>query len=205
MKFWLHLFAIAILLATFQPVHALHTESADDTAAVFDLIASCSDRFPDAGMVTLFDRISTEYRETGAAATEEEVLMHFRDASESTEYRAIHYDYNPRTAKIEFLDARVYRAEGKVMEPIDMASVIIRKAPADSIFWNFDMVICPVPRLDDGDALYYRIKRQGLNLAYLHEVSESDFQFIPPQEGYFMDTLYFQEDHPIVEKTYDII
>ncbi len=205
MRFFQFTSAVLILSFFLLPhCTAEYIESSDDAQAIFDLIRETSGRFEDAGLVTVFDRIHTEYRDTGAAVTEEEVLLHFRDAAESTDYRSLHYEYNPSTANIEFLEVKIYRADGETVVTIDPSQILIRKAPADSIFWNFDSVICPVPRLEDGDALYYKTKRQGLNLAYLHEVSEEDFKYIPPQEGYFMDTLFFQERHPVIEKSYDI-
>lgn len=205
MRFIQSFLLVTVVAVTCSPwISAAYVESSDDSRAVFDLIADNADRFKDAPLVTIFDRIHTEYRDTGAAVTEEEILLHFRDAKASADYRSLHYEYNPRTANIEFSDVKIYRADGETVETIDPSEIIVRKAPADSIFWNFDSVICPVPRLVDGDALYYKIKRQGLNLAYLHEVNEEDFKYIPPQEGYFMDTLFFQERHPVIEKHYDI-
>jgi len=195
------LFTVSILTGT---MHAIDTEISDDSEAVFELLKASEDQFKDHALITVFDHITTEYAETGAAVTEEEILLHYRTDASSAAMRSLHYEYNPRTALIEFVDVKIYHTEDNTVETIPLDSVFIKKAPANSIFWNFDAVVCPVPRLRDGDALYYKIKRQGLNLAYLHEISDEDFRFIPPQEGYFMDTLYFQERHPVIEKTYDI-
>lgn len=205
MKLKLKLLGVLLLgLMIIPTVFSVDTDSTDDADAIFDLISSTSEQFKDAELVTVFDHIVTEYADSGAAVTEEEVLLHFRKGSAASSMRSLHYEYNPRTANIEFLVVRIYRAKDQTVEEIPAEEIFIEKAPADSIFWNFDAVVCPIPRLKDGDALYYKIKRQGLNLAYLHEITDEDFKFIPPQEGYFMDTLYFQERHPLIEKTYDI-
>jgi len=195
---------ILVMLTAISTVTANDIDGSKDYQAIFDQIDAAENLFKDADLVTVFDRIVTEYADSGAAVTEEEILLHFRNGELSADYRSLHYDFNPRTAKIEFLEVTVFRAKDHVVERIPMEDMFVKKAPAQSIFWNFDVVTCPVPRLNDGDALYYKIKRQGLNLAYLSEITDDDFKFIPPQEGYFMDTLYFQDHHPVIEKIYDI-
>ncbi|MBN1879127.1 DUF3857 domain-containing protein [bacterium] len=194
-----------LMLVTSMPVEGIETEVTDSSVDIFALISQAGSHFEDAPMVTVFDRINTEYKDTGAAITEEEVLLHFRDSENASAYRSLHYEYNPRTANIEFLSVKIYRADGSTIDEIPIENVVIDKAPADSIFWNFDIVICPVPLLEDGDALYYKIRRQGLNLAYLDDQEPQNiFRFVPPHSGFFMDTLFFQEKHPIIEKNYSI-
>lgn len=200
----LFIFPFLFVLAL-SPVIALEETASESPDKLFEIIKSSDKQFEDAGVVTVFDRIRTEYLDSGAAVTVEEVLLHFRDSSEAVSFRSLHYEFNPRTADIEFLEAAIYKADGTTVINIPMEQIQTHNAPANSIYWNFDIVICPVPRMEDGDALYYRIRRQGLNLAYLDDsADEPEFKFVPPHAGFFMDTVYFQEHHPIIEKTYTI-
>lgn len=260
------------------PAATAGTQSATGITAdeIAEIIAGNADKFEDADAVIVFDRISTVYKENGAAITEEEVLIHFREEAGGTGYRSLHYDYNPRTAVVRFLEVKVFRAGGGTEDPLAEDAVFTDKAPAYSIFWNFDVTVCPLPRLEKGDALYYRIERRGLNLAYLGGDAGSatgaaaqgaagdgkalaasgtaagvmrrvaadgsgmrvpigseaaggvtasaasdasnaaaersapvdsmgeEGDFIPPHRGYFMDTLFFEGELPIIEKTYRI-
>ncbi len=181
------------------------TETGDSNGVVWDEIKSADTLFTDDPAVIVFDRLKTRYKDNGSSVTEEEILIQFREASAATDYRTLHYDYNPRTAVIRFLEVKIYRADGETVDVIPLADIFIDKAPTYSIYWNFDMVICPVPRIDDGDSLYYKIERRGLNLAYLYETpADPDRDYIPPHEGYFMDTLFFEDPKPIIEKRYEI-
>ncbi|MBN1356151.1 DUF3857 domain-containing protein [bacterium] len=177
-----------------------------DDSEIWDAIKSSKKEFKDDLAVIAFDRICSEYQDDGSAVTREEILIHFRKESAAGEYRTINYDYNPRTSLIRFLEVRIYRSDGKTVDPVPLDTVFIDKAPADLIFWNFDVTVCPVPYLRENDALYYKIERRGLNLAYLNKEEEAawDRNFIPPQPGYFMDTVYFQSELPIIEKSYRI-
>lgn len=197
------------------PIHAAEPSPTPVPLSEFDQanvdwITSHTSDFEDSDAVILFDRIQTTYKDDGSAVTVEEILILFRKAAEASEYRALTYDYNARTAHIRFLDARIYRADPFAIQIIPMSNVFTSKAPAELIYWNFDSVICPVPTIQDGDALYYKIERRGLNLAYLGDEpntpDEPDWNrdYIPPQPGYFMDTLYFDHEFPTVEKIYDI-
>ncbi len=213
------LFCLVILTASVlvQPAGALGVDKPDPTKVALsefdqanrDWIDQHAEVFEDADAVVLFDRIRTTYKDDGSAVTTEEILIHFRKASAAAQYRALSYDFNPRTAHIRFLDARIYREDTSRIDVLPMSDVFTVKAPAEMIYWNFDAVICPVPAIENGDALYYRIERRGLNLAYLADETPPeppawDRDYVPPQPGYFMDTLYFDHEFPTVEKTYDL-
>ncbi len=203
-----------IVLLCVSLAGSLHAQTSPESAAkpgmsdqdIWQLIERTAETFPDDPAVIVLDRINTRYKENGAAVTQEEMVIHFRKENVDADYRSLKYDYNPRTALIRFLDVRVFRAAGHTVQSIPLTDVITAKAPADSIFWNFDIAICPLPRFEEGDALYYRIERRGLNLAYLYENEPAlgDKDFVPPHEGYFMDTLYFEDKLPLLEKTYVI-
>jgi len=257
----LFLFVVIIQAAAWSPAAA---ETAGITAEEAALILEdTSGKFESAEAVIVFDRISTEYKENGSSVTEEEVLIHFREESGGAGFRSLHYDYNPRTAVVKFLEVKVFRAGGEIEDPVAAGEIFTAKAPAYSIFWNFDVTICPLPRMEKGDALYYRIERRGLNLAYLGReagsaggvsaqgasgagpglaaaggsgaapglavagasgadsgpatgggsgvvaggdapAEDEEGDFVPPHRGYFMDTLFFEDELPIIEKTYRI-
>ena len=174
---------------------------------IWQSITASRQEFKDSGALIIWDKLNTKYKENGSAVSEEEMLIHFREDDAATEFRAINFDYNPRTANIRFLEVKVFRADGSSIDVVSPDQIFTEKAPADSIFWNFDILICPLPRMAKGDALFYRVERRGLNLAYLDEPQNTnriDHDFIPPHPGYFMDTVYFEAPHPMLLKEYII-
>ncbi len=199
----LSLLTALILLPALQ-ISAAASDSTDE--ALWESILSGKEKFKDAPAVVLFDHLETNYKDNGSAVTVEETFIHFRKSSAATDYRSLHYDFNPRTSNIRFLDVRIFHGASHTVEHIPLQRILRKKAPGDSIFWNFEMIICPVGLLEDDDALYFEIERRGLNLAYLTAEAESRWNrdFIPPQPGYFMDTLYFQNKFPLLDKTYKI-
>ncbi|MBN1550921.1 DUF3857 domain-containing protein [bacterium] len=179
-----------------------------DDEGIWKEIEAHKDSFKEAPAIMLFDTIDTVFKDNGAAVTEEAVCVLIRKENAGSKYRALTYEFNPRTAHIRFKDVKIFRAESHEVEKMPLDTVFTEKAPADSIFWNFDTVVCPVPYLKEGDALFYVIERRGLNLAYLGNDYSDDEpwnrDYIPPQPGHFMDTVFFDDEIPIISKHYSI-
>ncbi|MBN2056303.1 DUF3857 domain-containing protein [bacterium] len=154
--------------------------------------------FPDADAVILADHVETTFKENGASTTDEEMLVLIRKEAAAGEYRAVRYDFNPRTANITILTVKVFRADGKTIEETPSESFLTVPAPAGGMYWNFVQTLAPVPRLGDGDTLYYKIRRKGLNLAYLDDAHD----YIPPQRDHFFDSTFFEAEIPMIRKTY---
>lgn len=159
--------------------------------------------FPEEPAVIVRDLVETKFKENGASVTQEEVLVLILNEEGATRYPSIKYDYNPRTANIEILDVKVYRDDGKTIETVPAEAIQTVPAPVEGMYWNFVQVSSPTPRLFENDALYYRIKRQGLNLAYLG--SDNAEEYLPPQRDHFFDSVYFEDELPIIRKVYTLI
>ncbi len=190
------------VLAALSLLFALPAGALDDEE-IWDMVkqAKEEEKYPDAGAVIIFDRYESYYKETGSGTTYNEMIILIRKDEAAVRYPSIHYDFNPRTSDTTIMEVKAYRSDGETVDESPPDRFRTLPAPTHSMFWNFIRRIAAVPRLHEGDALYYKVRRKGLNLTYLDEPEEQN-EYIPPQEGHFFDTVYFEDRLPIVRKLY---
>ncbi|MBN2384814.1 DUF3857 domain-containing protein [bacterium] len=159
--------------------------------------------FQDDPTIIIFDEVESRFKPNGANISTMKFLVKIQDESASSQYATLRFDFNELTSNVIVDEVKIFRKDGATVESIDLEKVQTLMAPDDNlIFWNFQMRLVPVGKLNKGDALYYQVRRKGLNLAYLRLSEGEERDYIPPMPGHFFDTVYFQAQAPMLLKKY---
>lgn len=167
-----------------------------------DLIdrAGCSDKFPGANLLTIYDSTSVDVQESGLSYVTMHKLVKVLTAAGAKSSRQITLNYDPQSAYVEFRAARIYRKDGSV-DTLDISKAYDYPAPARMIYWGARDLTLEIGRLEPGDALETVIFRKGFTYALL---MDEDDKFIPPMKGHFYDIVNFWSGQPVLEKVYKV-
>ncbi len=155
--------------------------------------------YPGSSQVIVFDRTVADVQDTGLTYVDQEKLWKALTRRGGRDLRAVTFNYDPLSAKIEVREARILKKDGTTVE-IPLDRVIDYPAPARMIYWGAREIIIPVGRLEAGDALYVKTFRKGFTYALLAE--DDDERYIPPMRGHFYDIVQFWSGTPTREKSY---
>lgn len=165
--------------------------------------ASKNNKFPDAAAVILLDEMKSKFKPNGANVSIHEFMVKIQKEKAAPEYSCLRFDFMERTSNVFIEEVKILRADGKIVDEQPLKAVKTLMAPDPGlIFWNFKMKVIPVDKLNKGDVLYYRIRRKGLNLAYLTPENAEERDYLPPMPNNFFDVFYFDNDKPTLKREY---
>ncbi|MDD4857039.1 MAG: DUF3857 domain-containing transglutaminase family protein [Candidatus Krumholzibacteria bacterium] len=187
---------------------------------VRSLIAKAGDAagYPDAGVVSVFDRLDVTVEESGLAHYRRHTLTKILTNDGALQQAALRFDYDPASNFIDVESIRIFRKGGTV-ETVDLSTMRDLFAPASMIYWGARMKLLGLPRLEVGDAVEVRTYKKGFEIAYLGEgdrvsgagadgaaaqTAGDDSRYVPPMRGAFYDVVYFRDVFPFKEKRYDL-
>jgi len=206
----------ALVLLVFAACAAAQTD--EETRS---LIAKAGDAkaYPDAAVVSVFDKTDVAVEESGLAHYRRHTLTKILTEAGVLDRAALRFDYDPASNFIDVEGIRVFRKGGAV-ETVDLAAVKDLYAPASMIYWGARMKVVGLPRLEVGDAVEVRTYKKGFEIAYLGaedvgapaadqvrggaQTATDDSRYIPPMRGHFYDVVYFRDSYPFKEKRYDL-
>jgi transglutaminase-like putative cysteine protease len=194
---WILLLSFAPALAAVDPPSVLDPEE-----AVALLAGAEASRYEGSDRVVVFDRTEVDVEETGLSHRYDHRLVKVLDWSGARALAALRFDFDPASNIVEILAVRVHRADSTFVD-VDPASVVDATAPAHLIYWGGRMRVLGVGALEPGDGVETITYKKGFQIAYLDAESE-DERYIPPMRGHFYDVLLFQEDLPLIEKSYTV-
>ncbi|MDR0845307.1 MAG: DUF3857 domain-containing protein [Tannerella sp.] len=154
--------------------------------------------------VTLLDSMSVAVEPTGSGAFVIYKASKVLTDKGAVARRVVTYDYDPLTAFAEFRFAKIYRANGDVVN-LDVKKAYDYVAPARAIYWGARQIMLEIGALQPGDVVEYEIAKKGFTYALLlGGIEEDDSRFIPPMRGQFYDIVPFWTEDPTVRKVYTI-
>ncbi len=204
------IFLVPALLFVLSATGLQTVDAHVDDKDLFHLIEEAGDAaaYPGSSQVIVFDRTVADVQDTGLTYVDQEKLWKVLTRRGGRDLRAVTFNYDPLSAKIEVREARILRKDGSI-ERIPLDTVIDYPAPARAIYWGAREIIIPVGRLEPGDALYVKTFRKGFTYALLGEDGsiaaadvDDDERYIPPMRGHFYDIVQFWSGTPIKEKSY---
>lgn len=151
--------------------------------------------------VILLDSISVSVTPAGSGSFSIYQAFKIQTNQGAVKSRIIKYDYDPLTAFAEFRYAKVYKANGEIIE-LDVTKACDYAAPARAIYWGARQIMLEVGRLESGDIVEYEIVKKGFTYALLSD--NEDERFIPPMRGHFYDIVSFWVTDPTVCKVYKV-
>lgn len=154
--------------------------------------------------VVILDSISVSVMPTGSGTFT--VYQAFKVLTDqgAVKSRIIKYDYDPLTAFAEFRYAKIYKANGKIIE-LDVSKACDYAAPARAIYWGARQIMLEVGQLETGDVVEYEIAKKGFTYALLaNQMNDDESRFIPPMRGHFYDIVPFWVDDPTICKIYSV-
>lgn len=177
-----------------------------DSVRILIEAAGDSVRWPDADAVAVLDRTDVDVEPTGLGHVRRHRMVKVLTPEGAVSTSTLRFDYDPASNMIRIDSVAVHRHDGR-RERIDPAAARDLPAPADMIYWGARMKLLTVPRLDVGDAVEMWTYKKGFQIAYLDDApgaatDEGEERYIPPMRGHFYDVVLFQEDIPLLEKTY---
>ena len=163
--------------------------------------AGDSARFPGAPLLLVLDATTADVETSGLGHVRRRTLTKVLTETGARDLATRRFDYDPASNLIEIESVRIHRGKGTT-ETIDPSRAVDLPAPAHLIYWGARMKLLSLPRLRVGDAVEIATYEKGFQIAYLREGGEEDERYVPPMRGHFYDVVLFQDDHPIVEKSY---
>jgi hypothetical protein len=170
------------LVSVAQPAH---------DSPYYELIqqAGATKDYPDQPLLVIFDSTYVDVAETGLSVKRSHVLTKVLSPSGIAKLRAVRFDYDPSSNKIELKLARIHRTNG-ITENIDLASAKDLPQPQHLIYWGARMKLLPIPPLEVGDALEVEHELTGFTIAYLASDGDEE-KYIPPMRGTYYDVILF--------------
>lgn len=204
-------FVLALLAALFASVLAGAQEPRDPEtdADLRVLIAAAGDaaRHPGAGSVIVLDRTTVKVEKSGLSHIDKHFVAKVLTERGALAYDRLRFDYDRQSNMVEIRSVRVLRAGGAV-EPVSLAATVDLPQPQHGIYWGPRMKLVPLPRLQPGDAVDYRIYTKGFMIAYLGQeqpaAADDDERYIPPMRGHYYDVVAFGASAPIHRKHYTV-
>ncbi len=158
-------FLLLFSLACFFPADDLFGQDFEGTKKRIADAGEAKD-FPGSGTVVVFDLTRADVQESGLAYVTQERLWKILTPAGGVSMRAVTLEYDPQSAKVEILEARIFRKDGTV-DALPLERVADYTAPARAIYWGMRHCMLPVGRLQVGDALYVKSFRKGFTYALL--------------------------------------
>ena len=157
----------------------------------YDLISQAgqADDYPDQPLLVLFDSTHVDVDTTGLSHKRMHVLTKVLTPVGIAKLRAMRFDYDPSSNKIELTRAFIHRASGMVDE-VDLKSAVDMPQPQHLIYWGARMKCLPIPPLEVGDALEVEHTLTGFMIAYLASDGDEE-RYIPPMRGTYYDVILF--------------
>jgi hypothetical protein len=176
-----------------------------------DLIAKAGDAQDYEGHNTLFvfDSTWVDVDTTGLSHKRTHTLTKVLTPQGIAELRAVRFDYDPASNKVDVARVRVHR-KGGAMEELDLGKLQDLPQPQHMIYWGARMKVLAVPPLEVGDALETEYTLTGFAIAYLASDGEEE-RYIPPMRGTYYDVIMFgsnileQPTPPIKLKSHTIV
>jgi hypothetical protein len=176
-----------------------------------NLIAAAGDAKDYEGHNTLlvFDSTYVDVDTTGLSHKRMHRLTKVLTPQGIAELRAVRFDYDPASNKVDVSRVRVHR-KGGAMEDLDLGRLQDLPQPAHMIYWGARMKVLAVPPLEVGDALEVENTLTGFAIAYLASDGEEE-RYVPPMRGTYYDVILFgsnileQPTPPIKLKSYTIV
>ena len=137
-------------LLAFLPLCAQHGDLLQKKAKEAEKYASSSE-------VVLMDSTSVTVKTTGSGTFIIYKALLVNNMSGALANRIIRYDYDPLTAFAEFGYARIYKADGEVIN-LDVKKTQDYAAPARAIYWGARQIMLEVGKLEPGDIVEIQIK-----------------------------------------------
>lgn len=162
----------------------------------------CKD-FEKADVVVLYDSTIVDVMETGLSHVYLHKLIKVQSDNGALQNRMIKYDYEPLSAFVKIISAKIYRKNGSI-EVLDTSRFIDIAAPARMIYWGARQLVIDVGFLEPGDAVETIVYRKGFAYALLQNTNDDDDRFIPPMRGHFYDIVEFWSTMPVAEKVYKL-
>ncbi len=159
--------------------------------------------YPNADVVVLYDSTEVDVKESGLSRVEMHKLTKILTWKGAKQYRHRHYNYDPQSAAIDIISAKIYRKDGSV-EKTDTSSILDYTAPARMIYWGMRNKTLEFGRLEPGDAIETVIHRKGFTYALLGDSEGEEQRFVPPMKGHYYDIVHFRSSAPVEEKVYRI-
>ena len=181
----------------------LATASEPEDLPVLIAAAGTADDHENADQVVVLDRTTVEVEESGLAHINNRKVTKVLTEDGARDLVFQRFDYDPATQDIEVKNVVVHRADG-TSEVVDLAGLVDVIAPAWAIYWGACMLGLDLPRLEVGDAVEIATYRKGFQIAYLGEEAADESKYIPPMRGHYYEVVFFQGNHPIIEKTYTL-
>ncbi len=174
--------------------------SAQDINRALINSSGCAEKYPGSRVLVLYDSSYVRVKESGLSYAREHKLVKILTPLGAKIYASVNLNYDPLSADIEVLSAKIYRKSGKVIE-IKKDNIFDYPAPARMIYWGARNKTIQFGRLEPGDAVEIITMRKGFTYALLLDENE-DERFIPPMRGHFYDIVPFWVSNHTLEKTY---
>lgn len=145
--------------------------------------------YPEQPLLVVFDTTHVDVDTTGLSHKRMHVLTKVLTPAGIAKLRAVRFDYDPSSNKMELTRARIHRADGKI-EDIDLAAAKDMPQPQHLIYWGARMKLLPIPPLEAGDALEVEHMLTGFMIAYLASDGDEE-RYIPPMRGTYYDVILF--------------
>lgn len=201
---------LMIILLLAAGISALFAQSSANSSPFYDLIqlAGEADDYDGASTVVVFDSTWVDVDSTGLSHKRSHTLTKVLTPAGIADLRAVRFNYDPASNKIELLAARVHRKDGQVVA-LEFNDVKDLPQPTHLIYWGARMKVLAVPPLEVGDALELEFSQMGFQIAYLASDGEEE-KYIPPMRGTYYDVIMFgsgimdESTPPIKLKSYTI-
>ncbi len=186
-----------LLLAILIFLNSLTLLSGDPN---IQLIQKINDKNYTSSTVIVYDSTDVDVMETGLSYVTMHRLIKIINENGAKANRQMNFDYDPLSAYVEVIFARIYRNDGTT-EILDKNKFLDNPAPARAIYWGSRNVTIDFGRLEPGDAIETIVFRKGFTYALLYD---DDEKFVPPMRGHFYDIVNFWSGVPCLEKVYKI-
>ncbi len=212
------LIALAALVLSFrataqEPV----TPETDEELRGLIEAAGTTDDNDGASLVTVQWRTRVEVEDSGLGHIYNHEVIKCLSEKGAAELARLRLDFDPASNFVEIRKLRVLRADGTI-EDLSSEPGVDLPQPQHGIYWNAQMKLVPLPRLNIGDAVEIKTYMKGFLIAYLDEMEaaaaaagggaaadEGDERFIPPMRGHFYDVVYFHKHHPVKTRHYTVV
>lgn len=161
------------------------------------------DEYPHASYIILYDSSDVSVKESGLSYVRLHRLIKILKNSAAKKLRQLDFNYDPLSADIEIIEAKIYKKDGSV-EKISKEKYTDYPAPARMIYWGARKKTIEFGRLEAGDAIETIVRRKGFTYALLADESD-DERFAPPMKGHYYDIVNFWTGVPILEKVYRLV
>jgi transglutaminase-like putative cysteine protease len=145
--------------------------------------------FEDQSTLVVFDSTWVDVDTTGLSHKRSHVLTKVLAPDGIARLRAVRFDYDPASNRLDLLRAAIHHADGRV-ETIDLSAATDQPQPQHLIYWGARMRVLPIPPLEVGDALEFESMLVGFTIAYLASDGENE-KYIPPMRGTYYDVILF--------------